>query len=133
MRVKTHFIIGELAFNTFQKELAGEEPPKHGNGIMLRFQLISGRAMSPAPRFPTTQWSLVLSVGESLKSKETRLLSALREAHWYPLYAFICGSGHSVDNAQDLTQVFFARVIEKRYLEQADPDRGRFAVSYQPV
>jgi RNA polymerase sigma-70 factor (ECF subfamily) len=50
----------------------------------------------------------------------------LCEAYWYPLYAYLRGHGHQADDAQDLTQAFFARVLEKQVIRQADPARGRF-------
>jgi RNA polymerase sigma factor (sigma-70 family) len=53
-------------------------------------------------------------------------LARLCEAYWYPLYAFLRGRGQGPDDAQDLTQAFFVRVLEKQTLRQADPARGRF-------
>jgi RNA polymerase sigma factor (sigma-70 family) len=67
-----------------------------------------------------------LSAGEATTMECTDALSALCETYWYPLYAYIRRSGHSVEDAQDLTQAFFARIIEKRYLDRADRNKGRF-------
>ena len=53
-------------------------------------------------------------------------LARLCETYWYPLYAFLRSRGSSAEDAQDLTQAFFARLLEKRALAQADPARGRF-------
>jgi RNA polymerase sigma factor (sigma-70 family) len=53
-------------------------------------------------------------------------LTTLCETYWYPLYAYLRNHGSSVEDAQDLTQAFFARVLEKHALRQADPARGRF-------
>lgn len=53
-------------------------------------------------------------------------LERLCEAYWNPVFSFIRRSGHDQDNAQDLTQEFFARMVEKNYLDIADPERGRF-------
>ena len=53
-------------------------------------------------------------------------LTTLCETYWYPLYAFLRSRGSTVEDAQDLTQAFFARVLEKHALRQADPARGRF-------
>jgi RNA polymerase sigma-70 factor (ECF subfamily) len=53
-------------------------------------------------------------------------LAALCQQYWYPLYAFVRRHGHSPEDAQDLTQEFFARFLEKRYFKLADPARGRF-------
>ena len=53
-------------------------------------------------------------------------LTALCETYWYPLYAFLRSRGHPAEDAEDLTQAFFARLLEKRSLRHADPARGRF-------
>jgi RNA polymerase sigma factor (sigma-70 family) len=77
--------------------------------------------------FATTQWSLVLAAGQQGPSGHAReALTALCEAYWYPLYAFLRGRGHSPADAEDLTQAFFALLLEKQVIRQADPARGRF-------
>jgi RNA polymerase sigma-70 factor (ECF subfamily) len=53
-------------------------------------------------------------------------LEKLCRTYWYPLYAFVRRQGHEVEEAQDLTQEFFARLLAKNYLALADPGRGRF-------
>ena len=59
--------------------------------------------------------------------KEARsALVALCEGYWYPLYAYLRRRGYPADQAQDLTQDFFMRVLEGRYLNRADPEKGRF-------
>lgn len=80
-------------------------------------------------RFATTRWSLVLAVADRTGPPDPineAALAALCELYWFPIYAFIRRSGRSADAAADLTQGFFAAVIEKGYFEQADRDRGRF-------
>jgi len=77
-------------------------------------------------RFATTHWSLVLSAGRGAGSGSEQALARLCELYWYPVYAFIRRHGHSSDEAGDLTQEFFALVLEKSYLRTADPGRGRF-------
>jgi RNA polymerase sigma factor (sigma-70 family) len=78
-------------------------------------------------RFATTRWSVVLAAGTDLGSTGAReALTTLCETYWYPLYAFLRGRGHRADEAEDLTQAFFARVIEKHAFQHADPARGRF-------
>jgi RNA polymerase sigma factor (sigma-70 family) len=76
--------------------------------------------------FATTHWSLVLAAGKSPSTDAQAALEALCQTYWYPLYAYVRRQGHQPDDAQDLTQAFFARVLEKHYLQTADPERGRF-------
>jgi RNA polymerase sigma-70 factor (ECF subfamily) len=76
--------------------------------------------------FATTHWSLVLAAGKSASADAEGALAALCQTYWYPLYAYVRRQGHQPDDAQDLTQEFFARLLEKQYLQNADPERGRF-------
>lgn len=82
-------------------------------------------AMTSSPDFATTQWSLVLRVGRNSDSA-TAALQTLCERYWYPLYAYVRRRGIESHQAQDLTQEFFARLLEKKSLAAASPDRGRF-------
>ena len=72
--------------------------------------------------FATTRWSLIVEAGQDAPSA----LSDLITIYWYPLYAFARRRGSRADEAQDLVQGFFAALIEKRFLQSADPERGRF-------
>src|SRR5437867_7104583 len=76
--------------------------------------------------FTTTRWSLVIAAGRDSTPKSRAALSELCELYWGPLYAYARRQGHSVEQAQDLTQAFFARLLEKRTVAAADPERGRF-------
>ena len=76
--------------------------------------------------FETTHWSRVLAAGSESTGRSREALAALCESYWYPLYAHLRHGGHSVEDAEDLTQGFFARVIEKGVVLAADPERGRF-------
>src|SRR5437764_2621589 len=70
---------------------------------------------------------MVLAAGGNATSKDTReALTSLCETYWYPLYAFLRSRGHSAADAEDLTQAFFARLLEKGTLRHADATRGRF-------
>jgi RNA polymerase sigma-70 factor (ECF subfamily) len=81
----------------------------------------------PAARqFATTRWSQVLAAGQVHTGDSREALARLCESYWYPLYAYVRRWGHDADQAQDLTQEFFARLLEKHYLRAADPARGRF-------
>jgi RNA polymerase sigma-70 factor (ECF subfamily) len=76
--------------------------------------------------FATTHWSLVLAAGERRGAESDRALEQLCRAYWTPLYAYVRRRVNDVHEAQDLTQAFFERLLEKRYLAQANPQRGRF-------
>ena len=83
----------------------------------------------PAPGagvFATTHWSVVLAAGHSSAPGAQEALETLCRTYWYPLYVYVRGQGQSPHDAQDLTQEFFARLLEKKYLRLADPDRGKF-------
>jgi len=75
--------------------------------------------------FVTTHWSVILSAGDS-SAEVNEALQQLCQAYWYPLYAYVRRQGRSVTDAQDLTQEFFARFLERKYLRLADRNRGRF-------
>lgn len=76
--------------------------------------------------FPTTQWSVVLAARAGAGSAARDALEALCAAYWYPLYAYIRGRGHDPDSARDLTQGFFAALLERDFLQPLDPSKGRF-------
>ncbi len=77
-------------------------------------------------RFATTHWSVVLAAGDPEAPGSRAALAALCAAYWYPLYAHVRRQGHPADRAQDLTQEFFARLLEKDFLKGVDRGRGRF-------
>jgi RNA polymerase sigma factor (sigma-70 family) len=76
--------------------------------------------------FVTTHWSVVLSARDKASPQSAVALEKLCRAYWYPLYAHVRWLGHSPHDAEDLTQEFFARLLEKNYLEAAEKERGRF-------
>jgi RNA polymerase sigma-70 factor (ECF subfamily) len=83
--------------------------------------------MGASPRgFATTRWSLIVQAAHHGTAGQDAALAALCETYWTPIYAFIRRSGKSPDDARDLTQAFFVRVIEKRFFSDADRSRGRF-------
>ena len=77
-------------------------------------------------RFATTHWSLVLAARTGKSAESRTALEALCGAYWFPLYAFIRRQGYAAEEARDLTQGYFARLIEHRDLEDVDPALGRF-------
>lgn len=80
----------------------------------------------PNRAFKTTRWTLVLTAGRDSMPGSRAALAELCELYWPPLYSYARRQGHTVEEAQDLTQAFFARLLEKHYVAAADPQRGRF-------
>jgi RNA polymerase sigma-70 factor (ECF subfamily) len=78
------------------------------------------------PRFPTTHWSVVRTVSATDPDAARQALACLCETYWYPLYAYVRRSGRSREDSEDLTQAFFARLLDKRDIAGADPRRGSF-------
>jgi RNA polymerase sigma factor (sigma-70 family) len=83
-------------------------------------------ANSNAAQFTTTDWSIVLAAGQNLSPESDAALARLCETYWYPLYHYVRRQGNGPEDAEDLTQQFFARLLEKNYLAKADRDRGKF-------
>ena len=81
---------------------------------------------TPQQSFVTTHWSVVLAARAPDAPQAAAALAELCRTYWYPLYAFVRRKGHSPHDAQDLTQAFFARLLEKNYVAQVDRERGRF-------
>jgi RNA polymerase sigma-70 factor (ECF subfamily) len=77
-------------------------------------------------RFRTTHWSIVLAAGRRSSPGAKGALEALCRVYWYPMYAYLRRKGYSPDDAQDLTQSFFARLLEKNVAGKADRTRGKF-------
>lgn len=82
--------------------------------------------LAGSSRFPTTRWTLVIASGDPDRKEARSALVSLCENYWYPLYAYLRRRGYSADQAQDLTQDFLIRMLEGRYLDRADPGKGRF-------
>src|SRR6266478_2513185 len=77
-----------------------------------------------AVAFATTHWSVVLAArGASTEAKAA--LEKLCRTYWWPLYGFVRREGYTPEEAQDLTQAFFARLLERRDLETVRQERGR--------
>jgi len=79
-----------------------------------------------AAAFATTHWSVVLSARQQESPQATAALEQLCRAYWYPLYVYVRRQGRSPEDAQDLTQDFFSRLLGKNYLARADRERGKF-------
>jgi RNA polymerase sigma-70 factor (ECF subfamily) len=76
--------------------------------------------------FTTTHWSLVLNARDPSSPQATEALEKLCRTYWYPLYAYVRRLGEEQESAKDLTQGFFARLLEKNYLAQVQRERGKF-------
>jgi RNA polymerase sigma factor (sigma-70 family) len=76
--------------------------------------------------FATTHWTAVLAAGRGSSPQADVALEELCRSYWYPLYAYVRRQGHSREDAEDLTQGFFARLLEKNYLEGVSSDKGKF-------
>lgn len=88
--------------------------------------MTSQASSSYAPRvFPNTRWSVVLATTKRHSPESEAALEAICRAYWYPLYAYVRRCGQSPHDAQDLTQEFFCRLLEKRWLDSANPDKGK--------
>jgi len=87
---------------------------------------MTSHTLAGRSEFPTTSWTLVVAAGDSERQDCRDALTRLCECYWYPVYAYVRRRGYMKDEAQDLTQEFFIRILEGRYLDRADPNRGRF-------
>jgi len=76
--------------------------------------------------FANTHWSVVLAAADADSPRTNEALEDLCRTYWYPLYAFVRRRGYPAHEAQDLTQSFFARLLDKNYLKSVDPGKGKF-------
>jgi DNA-directed RNA polymerase specialized sigma24 family protein len=81
---------------------------------------------APRDYFATTRWTVVLAAGRRSTPQASQALEELCRIYWYPLYAYIRRHGHTQEDAEDLTQAFFVRFLEKNYLEGLRNEKGKF-------
>lgn len=81
---------------------------------------------SDAGRFATTHWSIILAASDSASAQHEPALSTLCQTYWFPLYAYLRRHGYDSHQAEDYTQGFFARLLERKGLRLADPKYGKF-------
>lgn len=92
-----------------------------------QFEQSAESARGNSPVFATTHWSVVLAAGQERDSLQaTEALEKLCRTYWYPLYAFVRRREYGPEDAQDLTQDFFAQLLRKKYPARADRLKGRF-------
>ena len=82
--------------------------------------------LSPSPQFTTTHWSVILTARTTGSPDAAAAMEKLCQAYWYPLYAYVRRRGHEPEDARDLTQSYFLRLLENDYVAQADPAKGKF-------
>jgi RNA polymerase sigma factor (sigma-70 family) len=86
---------------------------------------MSSHGSSVPQTFPNTRWSVVLAATRRASPESALALEAICRAYWYPLYAYVRRSGQSPHDAQDLTQEFFCRLLQKHWLDSADREKGK--------
>ena len=103
--------------------------PQRLSNVYSRFRL-EKENLSNTPghggNFVTTRWTLVVAAGREGSPESLEALSALCHAYWYPIYAYVRRAGNDPHDAQDLTQEFFARFLERNDFSRARRERGRF-------
>ena len=85
----------------------------------------SPSSSAPGDVFATTHWTVVLAAGKRHTPQADHALEELCQTDWFPLYAYVRRRGHTKVDAEDLTQKFFARFLEKNYLAGLNAERGR--------
>jgi len=86
----------------------------------------SQESSAPGDIFATTHWTVVLAAGRQHSPQAAHALEELCHTYWYPLYAYVRRRGHSKEDAEDLTQAFFTRLLEKNFLANLDSEKGKF-------
>jgi len=86
----------------------------------------SEQSSTPGDIFATTYWTVVLAAGQRHTPQADGALEELCRTYWFPLYAYVRRRGHAKADAEDLVQAFFARFLEKNYLNGLSAERGRF-------
>ena len=101
----------------------------HNLGLQTGFPMADGetdKQDAAGALFRTTHWSVVLAAREGGAPQASQALETLCRTYWYPLYAFVRRRGVSIEDAQDLTQEFFARLLRHDFLRNVAREKGRF-------
>ena len=105
-------------------------PPARAAGDRFTAALMDSQSCSstsaPGDIFATTHWTVVLAAGKTHTPQADEALEDLCRTYWFPLYAYVRRRGHSREDAEDLTQAFFARFLARNYLAGLEAERGRF-------
>ncbi|HEX4350431.1 MAG TPA: sigma-70 family RNA polymerase sigma factor [Verrucomicrobiae bacterium] len=83
-------------------------------------------APKTAGQFSTTRWSVVLLAGQTISPDSAAALEKLCRAYWHPIFLFARRKGSNEEDAKDLTQQFFARLLERNDFSGLDPSKGKF-------
>ncbi len=92
----------------------------------MRTEVRNSEPQTHGSVFATTHWSVVLAAGQGTDTQASVALEQLCRTYWYPLYAYVRREGHGPEDAQDLTQAFFARLLARKSFAQVDPEKGKF-------
>lgn len=101
-------------------------PPAARTDTMHDFHPPNSRNEHGDSEFGSTRWSIVLAAGQTTSADAREALAQLCQHYWYPLYAYVRRRVKNVDEAQDLIQEFFTRMLERNLIGKADPQRGQF-------
>jgi len=93
---------------------------------MAEMNTSAGSTSAPGDIFATTHWTVVLAAGQRSTPQSDGALEELCKTYWFPLYAYVRRRGQTKEDAEDLTQAFFARFLERNYLAGLSAERGRF-------
>ena len=93
---------------------------------LLDVRTFQPASTAPGDIFATTHWTVVLAAGRRYTPQSDGALEELCRTYWFPLYAYVRRRGHTKEDAEDLTQAFFARFLAKNYLAGLSAERGRF-------
>ena len=101
------------------------------SGVLIQavnVKTLAGNGSRHGDLFPSTHWSVVLAAGRTQAEPEVAqaALAELCQTYWGPLYSFVRSRGHSPHDAQDLTQSFFAYLIEHKIYTRVDRQKGKF-------
>ena len=105
--------------------LVGDRLHRRGLGFMSTKRDDSSGIGGPR-QFETTRWTMVRTAGDASSPDAEQALTTLCRTYWYPLYAYLRREGHAREDARDLTQAFFVKLLEEGTIRVADPRRGKF-------
>lgn len=118
---------GSRSSGQYLQTAAGRQPMIHRHDTLVVMVKKNRDSQSAgAEKFATTRWSVVNSASHNSSPDAQVALEALCQAYWFPLYAYVRKRVVNIEEANDLTQAFFERLLEKNYLAEANPDRGLF-------